>query len=254
MGELSVGVCVPKSLVRAQLECSITHHWTLHSAFAVVERAHRGMLQLRQELNQGLESWSCDPSSHPCIMDPSPFLCSFPSSPIYWLLLLSSSVSSHYAEPDKWRIFIPCGSIQSNSEQRHVHWSSMSVVPLWSRQTHSVLSAAVLPEVDSLALLPQAWGANLPCSGGLDTQEAQHAHRTLSLPISPNLFLSPTSWLSGWHIKLFCSAGSPCIKKVVTFLIKKTQNKHLKACCKFRSSCILTKYRNIQDHSAFTDA
>lgn len=71
------------------------------------------------------------------LKESSPSLCSFPSSTLYCLLLLSSPVSSHYAEPGKWRIYIPCGSIQSNSEQRHLHWPSMSphsVVPLWSRQ------------------------------------------------------------------------------------------------------------------------
>lgn len=56
------GVCVPESLVRTQLECSMALHWTLHSGFAVLKCAHRGKLQLRQELNQSLESWSCDPA------------------------------------------------------------------------------------------------------------------------------------------------------------------------------------------------
>lgn len=78
------------------------------------------------------------------LKDPFPSLCSF-SFTIYWLLLLSSSVSSHYAEPDKWRIYIPCSSIQSNSE--HLCWpcmSPLSAVPLWSRQIHRLCCCARL--------------------------------------------------------------------------------------------------------------
>lgn len=70
MREHSVGcLCAPAS---GQNPAGVHHVPTLDYAlsFCCCGQRHgpTGMLQLRQELNLSLQSWSCDPSSHPSVM------------------------------------------------------------------------------------------------------------------------------------------------------------------------------------------
>lgn len=162
-----------------------------------------------------------------------PFFC----PTIYWLLLSSSPVSSHCTEPGKWRLYILGERIAPRLHPIQLGTETSALIPqetpegratvqktdepAWAQHYSRValcccwLSGLVSTSLRSSALCPAMlhWMLRMP--------------RMLRVLLLPQWFLqtsslSPVSWLSGWCVKPFCNFGSPCINKVVTFLLKNT--------------------------------
>lgn len=216
-----------------RVECAASRHWTMHPAFAVVDKdIDTKMLELSQQRNLSLESWSCDSSSHPCIMGhqyktrlcssgaqviintKGPFSLSllflFLCPTIYWLLFLSPPVSSHNTEPGKQRIYFPRTCVTLWLHPIQLMTETSALLPHETPQGQAIVQQTEEPasvqHYSRVALCCCArltfwlgWHkleelCSVPCSGGLDAQDAQGSFSVLLIPT--DLLLSPASWLT----------------------------------------------------------